>query len=68
MFDSLYAQIDLNEKYQVWYTTIKRGLKKCKSFNDMEEVMKWCKSNKNKVTVNSGSWQVLDAFKEVNSK
>lgn len=65
MFDTLYAQIGLDGKYQVWYTTIKRGLKKSKSFNTLEEVSKWCNTNKNKVKVTSGSWQVLELFDKV---
>lgn len=56
MFDTLYSRIGLDGKYQVWYTTIKRGLKKSKSFGDMKEVKKWCIQNKDKVRLTSGSW------------
>ena len=62
MFDELYKTIGLDGEYQVWYTTIKRKLKKSKSFNDLKEVEKWCKQNKDKIIVTSGSWQVLNIF------
>lgn len=68
MFDGLYKATRLDGKYQVWYTTLKRGLNRSKSFNTIEEVTKWCKANKDKVKLSSGSWQVLDTFKKMKSQ
>ena len=62
MFDELYKAVGLDGEFQVWYTTVKRKLKKSKSFNDLKEVGKWCKQNKGKVIVTSGSLLVLQMF------
>lgn len=60
MFEGMYEAIGMNGAYQVWYTTLKRCLKKGKSFDTIEEVAKWCKINKSKIKITSGSWQVLE--------
>ncbi|MGG1146968.1 hypothetical protein [Bacillus wiedmannii] len=57
--------MDFNNDFDVWYTTLKRGLKKRKSFEDIKEVEKWCKRNKGKIKIISGSWQVFEIMKTV---
>lgn len=56
-----------DKKYNVWYKTPRRERTKRKSFDTMEEVIKWCKANKNKVRLHSGSIYVLDTMREIQS-
>lgn len=58
-------ELEMINTYDVWYTTLKRGLKKRKSFSTIEEATKWCKRNKNKIKITSGSWQVIEAMRNV---
>lgn len=67
MFDQLYKELGMDNKYSVWYKTPKREHVKYKGFNSIEEVRKWCKANKKRVKLHSGSWQVLDIMRELKS-
>jgi hypothetical protein len=65
MFDGIYKELGMVNTFDVWYVTLNRKLKKRKSFTTINEVKKWCKLNKNKVKITSGSWQVLEIMKSI---
>jgi len=54
-----------HNEYQVWYTTIQRGLKKRKGFQTLDDVKQWCKNQKGKITITAGSWQVLEIMESL---
>ncbi len=68
MFEGLYEELGINKAYQVWYKTPKRKNVKSKGFDSLDEVRKWCKANKNRIKIHSGSWQVLNIMNEVKGK
>lgn len=65
MLKGIYEELGMVNTFDVWYMTLNRKLKKRKSFNTIDELIKWCRLNKNKIKVLSGSWQVFEIMENI---
>jgi hypothetical protein len=66
MLNGIHEHLGMVNTYDVWYKTPKRSNVKRKSFDSITELTKWCKQNKGKVKIKSGSYNVFEIMDSLN--